>query len=263
MHPLKSHENGLKFIFQCKTSSLVPRQICVIYVTRPLIAQATAINSISLCPTGIAMPAVHIHLTFFSELFWNSMKTGKIMKHLSTATCDTAQKYRTATFSLTVRRLALTRNNNTPNSGRCGSGNATICKWGQLNAPPPATTDSSKSQLWGKLCLVLSKINKRTGPIALWVTEHAHLNFDLLRACRHLLCLTELCTITLRSLQNVLPRGAYCAPCINIFLWDREFCCGWLWRKHSWLQKDILTDAKPHQMYRMENIFLIFSCACI
>ena len=26
------------------------------------------------------------------------MKTGKIAKHLSTATCDTAQKYRTATF---------------------------------------------------------------------------------------------------------------------------------------------------------------------
>ena len=28
--------------------------------------------------------------------------------------------------------------------------------------PPP---NSSKSQFWGKLCLVLSKINKRTGPI--------------------------------------------------------------------------------------------------
>ena len=29
MHPLKSHENCLKFIFQCKTSSLLPRK----YVT--------------------------------------------------------------------------------------------------------------------------------------------------------------------------------------------------------------------------------------
>ena len=28
-------------------------------------------------------------------------------------------------------------------------------------------------------------------------------------------------------------------------------------------KKDILTDAKPHQMYRMKNVFLIFSCACI
>ena len=85
-------------------------KICVIFVTRPFIAQTTAINSISLCPTRIAMPAVHIHLIFFSELFWNSMLTGKIAKHFSTATCDTAQKYRTATFSLTVRRLALARN---------------------------------------------------------------------------------------------------------------------------------------------------------
>ena len=35
----------------------------------------------------------------------------------------------------------------------------------EATLPPSATTDSSKSQLWGKLCLVLSKINKRTGPI--------------------------------------------------------------------------------------------------
>ena len=46
-------------------------KICVIFVTRPFIAQTTAINSISLCPTRIAMPAVHIHLTFFSELSWD------------------------------------------------------------------------------------------------------------------------------------------------------------------------------------------------
>ena len=85
-------------------------KICVVFVTRPFIAQTTAINSISFCPTRIAMPAVHIHLTFFSELFCNSMKAEKIAKHLSTATYDTAQKYRTATFSLTERRLALTRN---------------------------------------------------------------------------------------------------------------------------------------------------------
>ena len=76
--------------------------------------------------------------------------------------------------------------------------------------PPPSHHRLIKLSTRGKLSLVLSKINKRTGPIgpiALWV-----------RARRHLLCLTELCTVTLHSLQNVLPRGAYCAPCINIIL---------------------------------------------